>query len=1007
MGNYHSSLTSPRRIVSRGTRHSPLVTDYCFMDPERWQQIDKLLEQALDQKPDRRAVFLDEACNGDAALRREVESLLSAHGKAEGFTDAGPMHTPGNRTSVEASQPLTGRLVGHYQILSRLGAGGMGVVYKARDTHLDRFVALKVLPPGPVADPDRKRRFVQEAKAASALNHPNIITIHDIASGNGVDFTVMEYVQGKTLDQLIPRRGMKLNDVLRYAIQAADALAKAHTGGIVHRDLKPGNIMVTADGVVKVLDFGLAKLVERSEVREAESTGTAPPQTEEGMILGTTSYMSPEQAAGKPVDARSDIFSFGSMLYEMVTGQRAFQGDSQMSILAAVLNQEPKPASEISTAFPQDLGKIITRCLRKDPNRRFQHMDDLKVALEELKQESDAGLLALREAADSPVKPKRFSRPRWMALATAAVLLAVAAWFWLSRSALEKPEAVFSPVPLTTDPGREGSPSFSPDGNQVAFEWAKTGHDDNSDIYIKQIGVEDPFQLTDDPARDVNPAWSPDGRSIAFGRYLSPTRIAYIVKPQRGGTERTIAEFDVSEAFNLFFAGANCVWTRDSKSLVVVGKNSAKEPDALFLVSLETLEKRKLTGPPSKSFDSGPAVSPDGPALVFSRMSQDFSRSDLFLLKLSENLTPQGEPEKLTSDNRINHSPAWSADQREIVFLAGNMAWIVNQSLWKLATSKSAQPKRIALLGDVASGLAVSRQGNRLAYAVVRSDSNIWRVEVAATGVAPSAPVKFIASTSREFEPAYSPDGKKIAFTSNRSGSMEIWVCNSDGSHPEKLTSFEGPQTIRPRWSPGGQQIVFYSNAEGSRNIYVIGWDRRIPKQLAKNPSNDMNPGWSADGKWIYFESDRREQNEVWKVPVDGGEAVPVSGVRGGGPIESPDGKFLYYGKGWPDLNSWGDNYGVWRVPTTGGTEEQVVDDLQPEGGWVAVAEGIYYISKPDAKNVSHIRFKDLSTGSVRTIAPIKGKPSWGLTVSPDRRTFLYTQSDESGSDLMLVENFR
>ena len=181
---------------------------------------------------------------------------------------------------------------------------------------------------------------------------------------------------------------------------------------------------------------------------------------------------------------------------------------------------------------------------------------------------------------------------------------------------------MLTPVPLTTDPGREGSPSFSPDGNQVAFEWAKTGHDDNSDIYIKQIGVEDPFQLTDDPARDVNPAWSPDGRSIAFGRYLSPTRIAYIVKPQRGGTERTIAEFDVSEAFSLFFAGANCAWTRDSKSLVVVGKNSAEEPDALFLVSLETLEKRKLTDPPSGSTDFRPAVSPDGLALVFSRISQ-------------------------------------------------------------------------------------------------------------------------------------------------------------------------------------------------------------------------------------------------------------------------------------------------------------------------------------------------------------------------------------------------
>ena len=240
-----------------------------------------------------------------------------------------------------------------------------------------------------MADPDRKRRFVQEAKAASALNHPNIITIHDIASDNGTDFIVMEYVEGKTLGQLIPRRGLKLNEVLKHAIQIADALAKAHAAGIIHRDLKPGNIMVSEGGLVKVLDFGLAKLTERPQIGEDESTRPIPPWTDEGTILGTASYMSPEQAAGKPVDARSDIFSFGSVLYEMVTGQRAFQGDSKMSTLAAVLNQEPKPASEISRALPRDLEKIITRCLRKDPERRFQHMADLKVALEELKEESD------------------------------------------------------------------------------------------------------------------------------------------------------------------------------------------------------------------------------------------------------------------------------------------------------------------------------------------------------------------------------------------------------------------------------------------------------------------------------------------------------------------------------------------------------------------------------------------------------------------------------------------
>jgi len=317
------------------------------MTPERWQQVDRLLEQALEQEPGRRSVFLDEACQGDAALRLEVESLLSAHGRAADFIEAGPVGANAGRTSVAAAQSLTGRQIGHYQILAPLGEGGMGIVYKARDQHLDRFVAIKVLPPELVADHDRKRRFVQEAKAASALNHPNIITVHDIANDNGTDFIVMEYVQGKTLGQLIPRRGLKLNDVLKYSIQMADALAKAHTAGIVHRDIKPGNIMVSEGGLVKVLDFGLAKLTERPQIGEEESTQSIPPWTDEGTILGTAAYMSPEQAAGKSLDARSDIFSFGSVLYEMVTGQRAFHGDSKMSILAAVLPRQadgPPPA---------------------------------------------------------------------------------------------------------------------------------------------------------------------------------------------------------------------------------------------------------------------------------------------------------------------------------------------------------------------------------------------------------------------------------------------------------------------------------------------------------------------------------------------------------------------------------------------------------------------------------------------------------------------------------------
>jgi eukaryotic-like serine/threonine-protein kinase len=329
---------------------------------------------------------------------------------------------------------MTGQTLGHFEILEKLGEGGMGVVYKARDTHLDRLVAIKVLPPDHGADRDRRVRFVQEAKTASALNHPGIVTIHDIAQHDGVDFIAMEFVPGRTLDRIIPRRGLNLNDTIDYGIQIADALAAAHAVGIVHRDLKPSNIIVTEQGRVRVLDFGLAKLVDRSALVAWEQgpTGTHhAPVTAQGVIVGTVAYMSPEQAEGKAVDARTDIFSFGSMLYEMVTGQRAFQGDSPLSTVTAVLREEPKAVSHIRKDLPRELERVINRCLRKDPERRWQAMSDIKIALRELKEEVDS---AAQAASAAPL-----SRPRRALVAVAALSLVVLAGvigvlMWRSRS---------------------------------------------------------------------------------------------------------------------------------------------------------------------------------------------------------------------------------------------------------------------------------------------------------------------------------------------------------------------------------------------------------------------------------------------------------------------------------------------------------------------------------------------------------------------------------------------
>ena len=881
---------------------------------------------------------------------------------------------------------MIGKTISHYRILEKLGSGGMGVVYKAEDTKLGRTVALKVLPPERVADPNRKRRFVQEARAASALNHPNIITIYDIDEADGVHYIAMEHVEGKTLERLIARHGLRVNEALKYAVQMAAALAKAHSAGIVHRDLKPTNVMVTDDGLVKVLDFGLAKLTEAAPTGDAETAVTLEPTTEEGTIVGTVGYMSPEQAEGKAVDARSDIFSFGSVLYEMLTGQRAFQGETKISTIAAILREEPKPLSQVVEGLPREIERLVKRCLRKDPAHRFQHMDDLKVALEELKEESDSGELATTPTAEK----KRFPLAALAAIVVIAIGLAVAGWYWYhrSRATLEVP---LTPVPLTSYPGYEGYPSFSPDGTQVAFQWCTEEPSANCDIYIKQIGVEPPSRLTTDPAEDFSPAWSPDGKFIAFLRKLSATRTALILTPQRGGQERVLGESDITYLSFSELQGRYCLaWTPDSKWLVLPWRGAEKRDGGLFLLNVETRETRRLT----TSQDNAPAFSPDGRTLAFNRGNH------ICFLRLTEDYQPEGEPEHVApvAESFENFGTAWSPDGKDIVFASGYAA---NAGLWRVPASAGARPRRLAFASEGASAPAVSRQGDRLAYVVNRTDANIWRIDLRSPGQNPGIPARLIASTREEESPAYSPDGKRIAFVSGRSGAPEIWVCASDGSNPVQLTAFGGELVSAPQWSPDGQNIAFHAAPAGNEDLYVVSANGGPPRRLTTHPRMDGLPYWSRDGQSLYFRSGRSGSSEIWKMPATGGEAVQITRHGGDVPQESPDGRFVYYEKGWPAQCS------VWRVPAGGGEEVKVLDSTHRFAGWTVGKQGIYFFTPRDAKGRSDICLYRFATGQTSRILTIERDAYYRIAVSPDERTILYGQFDQAGSDLMLVENFR
>jgi len=908
------------------------------------------------------------------------------------------------------SDGLIGKLVGHYRIVETLGEGGMGVVYKARDEHLDRFVAIKILPQEKIADPERKRRFVQEAKSASALNHPNIITVYDIASCDSTDFIAMEYVPGKALNHLIPRRGLPLADALKYAVQIADALAAAHAAGIIHRDLKPANVMITGPeeqgraGVVKVLDFGLAKLVEKTDNSDLGLTESIRNEeglsTEQGTIIGTISYMSPEQAEGKKVDVRSDIFSFGALLYEMVTGRRAFQGESKVSTLSAILREEPKPVTQVVEGLPRELERIIARCLRKSPERRFQTAADLKVALEELKEESDSGTLA---AAPLLTKPRRW---RLAAIASFLALLCLgAAIVWFGRSS-PKPAEPLHAFPLTANPGFEREPTFSPDGNQVAFRW-NGERQDNADIYVKLIGTGGPpLRLTTDPAADVDPAWSPDGRFIAFLRRLSPEKAAVLLIPALGGPERKITEIYTPD-----LPGRHLTWAPDNSSLVISDTDNPQEPCALFLLSLDTEQRLRLTSPPAQvKADNSPAFSPDGQTLAFSRVI-DTGESELYLLTVSGRSSPVGEPKRILMENRDAEYPAWTTDGHAIIFSSGSTE---QGSLWKIVVSGShsspLKPEQLAPLGANASDAVISHRGNRLVFVNFSYRNSIWRISVSdrrkmKTPDAPNAEERaasFISSTRSQRSPQFSSNGNRIAFMSNRSGNWEIWVCDRNGQNAVQVTSFGGPLVTNPTWSPDGERLAFDSDVNGQWDIFVVSANGGKPQRMTSDPANDGNPSWSKDGRWIYFDSARSGQQQVWKMPANGGDAVQLTRDGGFGPHESPDGKFLYYAKALGYTN-------LWRVPVEGGTPTKVLESLSTHLNVAFVDSGIYFVPISTTLG-SSIQFLDLNTNRITSVANFEkrlnlGEAS-GLTISPDGKWLLYTQTDEGGSELMLVDKF-
>lgn len=830
--------------------------------------------------------------------------------------------------------------ISHYEILEKIGEGGMGVVSLARDTRLGRQVALKILRNNGLCDETQKQRFLQEARTASSLNHPNIITIYDIETVDGVDLIAMEYIRGKTLDEVVGRKGLPVGQALRYSVQITQALEAAHDAGIVHRDIKPANIMVAETGVVKVLDFGLAKLRQHPDTppREAapdEVTAETrlSQRTADGIIMGTVSYMSPEQASGKPVDARSDIFSFGVVLFEMLTGRRPFQGDSTAELVSAILRDDPPSVRELAPGVPRDLERIVNRCLRKDPGRRFQDMADLRVAIEELKDEFDSGKL---QASSAQAVAPRGASGGWRLAVFALLLLGGIGMFW--RTVLQpKPSQVQSLTRLTSDPGLTSFPAISPDGTLVAYASDRAGSG-NLDIWVQQYGGGQPIRLTTDETDEYEPVFSPDGSRVAFRSERDGGGI-YVVQAL-GGQPRLVVRHGRSPAFSP--DGKEIVYTVGSPG---VGATFSFGASSLYIVPVTGGEPRRIAE--KYAVAHHPVWSEDGEYVLFEGTQQlgppDF---EICTARVRSGEVTCTDVFQTLRGRKLMIGPyPFALHQRSVIVSVGVGDSI---NLWRVRLTRDwkieGDPERLTSGTGQERQPSVARNG-RMVFASGLQNTDIWEIPVDGNqGTVAGELRQLTRDATDDYYPEIAANGSRIAFISTRSGNDDVWLIDPKTGRQSALLSTPARE-MYPKLSVDGSVVVFGSIENNRRGVYLMATSAGVAQKLCDDCGmpRDVTPDASKvllqmgppphigvlevatravsvmlrhpqyplyapklgpGNKWVAFQMvDRPTSRVLFVAPFRPGQEVPVSewiqvtdgSAMDRNPAWSPDGSLLYF----------------------------------------------------------------------------------------------------------------